>query len=165
MARMALRRFARRAAHITETVGVYAVLFIMVLTVIDVIGAKVFVRPVRGSTELVGFAQLVAIAGGMAMACFAGRHVALEFVVERLPQGVQRVVQGFVAVLGLLLFGLLSWQSYLYGKVLAASGQIASTARIPFYPFAYALAVLSAVTALFFAADLGRALAGERQEP
>lgn len=161
---MAFRRFAQRAAHVTETLGVYAVLFIMVLTVIDVIGAKVFVRPVRGSTELVGFAQLLAIAGGMAMACFAGRHVALEFAVDRLPAPAKRVVQAIVAVLGLVLFGVLSWQSFLYGKALAGSGQIASTARIPFYPFAYALAVLSAVTVLYFVVELGRAVLGERQE-
>ena len=99
---MGLRRFARRAAFISETVGVYAVLFILALTVVDVIGAKVFLRPVRGSTELVGFAQLVAIAGGMAMACFAGRHVALEFVVDKLPKPAQRprppiIIGGFGA--------------------------------------------------------------------
>jgi len=162
---MAFRRFAERAAHVTETLGVYAVLFIMILTVIDVVGAKVFVRPVRGATELVGFAQLVAIAGGMAMACFAGRHVALEFVVERLPAVPKRVVEAVVALLGLFLFGVLAWQSFLYGRALASSGQIASTARIPFYPFAYALAVLSAVTVLYFVVELVRAVRGERQEP
>jgi len=162
---MGLRRFARRAAFVSETVGVYAVLFILALTVVDVIGAKVFLRPVRGSTELVGFAQLVAIAGGMAMACFAGRHVALEFVVDKLPKPAQRFVQALVGALGIVLFGLLAWQSFLYGRALSVSGQLAATARLPFWPFAYALGVFAAVTGLFFLSDIVRALAGDGQEP
>src|SRR5690606_15059050 len=153
-----------RPAHVTDTLGVYAVLFIMVLTVIDVIGGWVYVRPARATTGPVGYAQLLAPVGGTAMAFFARRHRASGFGGDRPAATATRVAQGIVAVLGLVLFGVLSWQSFLYGKALAGSGQIASTARIPFYPFAYALAVLSAVTVLYFVVELGRAVLGERQE-
>lgn len=153
-------RWTKRLAGWAETAAVIAVLAMLAMTVIDVVGAKVFLKPLRGSTELVGFAQLVAMTGGMAMASFAGRHVALEFVTDKLPKPLQRVGHGLVALLGLGLFAILSWQSMLYGRSLAVSGQIASTAGLPFYPFAYALGVFMGLMALYHGADLVRALAG-----
>lgn len=157
-------RWTRRLSEWAETVAVVAVLAMLAMTVIDVVGAKVFLKPLRGSTELVGFAQLLAMTGGMAMASFAGRHVALEFVTDKLPKPLQRVGHGLVAVLGVALFTIVSWQSMLYGRSLAVSGQIASTAGLPFYPFAYALGGFMGLMALYYAADFVRVLAGVETE-
>ncbi|MBO8140729.1 MAG: TRAP transporter small permease [Firmicutes bacterium] len=157
-------RLMERVAHDLEAVGVFSVLIVMVVTVVDVIGAKVFRQPLRGATDLVGLAQLVAIGAGLAMACFAGRHVALEFIVDRLPRRWRQAVQLVVGVLGLGLFGLLARESWRHGRSLALSGQLTSTAGLPYYPFAYALALFAFVTALYFTADIARSLAAGNQD-
>lgn len=124
------------------------------------VGAKIFLRPLRGATELVGFAQTVAIATAMAVGLFTGRHITIEFFVSRLPKRVQVTSNRLVSVLGFAFFVLLAWQSYLYGGSLKRAGEISSTAHIPLYPFAYVVAFSAAVASLFFLAELLRSFEG-----
>ncbi|HEX6988064.1 MAG TPA: TRAP transporter small permease [Bacillota bacterium] len=154
-------RWIRRAALGAETVGVAAALLMLLFTVVDVVGSKVFGRPLRGSTELVGFAQVVAISAGLAMSFQSGRQITIEFLVARLPRLLRRAVQVPVSVVSLGLVGLLAWEALRYGAALAASGQVSSTAGLPFYPFAYALGAFAGVCALYFAWESWIAARGE----
>lgn len=149
-----------RLARWSESVGVVAVWVMLVLTVIDVVGAKLFAKPLRGSIELIGFAQVVAMAGGLAMSFLVGRQIELELLVSKLPASVQKVIHVFVTVLSLALFTVLSHQSFLYGKSLLRAGQRSSATGVPFYPFAYVLGVFAAVTALYFLGQLIKAVSG-----
>lgn len=158
---MRLREGARQVAAWAEWVGVVAVWVMLAFTVVDVVGAKVFLKPLRGSTDLVGFSQVIAISAGLAMACFAGRQIELEFLVNRLPSGLRRGCRVLVSLLSLALFVVLARESWLYGRSLQASGQIGSGAPIPYYPFAYALGVFAAVAALYFVAEAVGAIRGE----
>ena len=54
-------------------------LLMMVVTCIDVIGAKVFLYPLVGSIDIVKLSQLVAISFAAASALILGNHVQVEF--------------------------------------------------------------------------------------
>lgn len=151
---MRFRHLAERLAGYGEWVGVVAILIILTLTAVDVVGAKVFRSPLRGATELVGLAQVVAVGGAMAMGLFKGRHITIEFFVSRLPRFAQVLTRGLISLLGLGLFGVLAWKSFTYGHSLRTAGQITSTAAIPFYPFAYVLALFAALAVLYYMAEL-----------
>lgn len=154
-------RWIHRVALGTEAAGVAAVLLMLLFTVVDVVGSKVFARPLRGSTELVGFAQVVGISAGLAMSFRAGRQITIEFLVDRLPALLRRVVRLGVSVVSLGLVGLLAWESLRYGRSLAAAGQLSSTAGLPVYPFAYLLGLFAAVCAVHFAWEAWLAARGE----
>jgi TRAP-type C4-dicarboxylate transport system permease small subunit len=123
-----------------EAVGVFALLTMMVITCIDVMGAKIFLLPVLGSIDFVMLAQLVAISFGTASALLLGRHVTVEFFVMLLPGRLQAAVEAVVNLLGILLFAIITWRLVIYGFYMQTGGEVSPTARIPLYPFAYGIA-------------------------
>jgi TRAP-type C4-dicarboxylate transport system permease small subunit len=144
------RLLSENIAKLVEWIGVAGVLFMLLVTVIDVIGAKIFLNPLRGATEIIGFAQIVAISCTIAVGLFLGRHISIEFFVDRIPGLVQKGINLFISSLGLILFILLSRKSYTYGLSLKKAGEISSTAYIPFYPFAFVITICAAVSLLYF---------------
>jgi len=152
----------RRVAGGLEWVGLLGLMFMMLFTLIDVIGSTVFNKPLRGATELVGYVQIIAIGGAVAIAFYADRHIAIDFLVLHLPKAVKKVVNKFVAVVCLAFFIILGWQSFVYGAALQKSGELSSTAHLPLYPFAYFVAFAAVIAALYFVDQLLPIRAGER---
>ncbi|MDD4873977.1 MAG: TRAP transporter small permease [Dehalococcoidales bacterium] len=116
------------------------VVSMLVLTVSDIIGIKIFNSPVPGSIELVAFLGVVITAFGLAYTQSQHSNIQVEFFVTRLPKRIRAGVNAFILLLCIILFTLLSWQSVKYGLVLQQTGEVSMTSRIPFYPFIYATA-------------------------
>jgi TRAP-type C4-dicarboxylate transport system permease small subunit len=131
----------KRVSSWLEWVGLLAVLLMIFITCIDVIGAKLFLRPVFGAIDIVMLAQLIAIAFAAGATLLIGRHVEVEFFVTMLPKKPQALVDAFVQLLGLALFVLMVWRLILYAHALQVTGEVSSTARIPLYYFAYGVAL------------------------
>lgn len=117
-----------------ERIAMVGLVGIIMATLIDVIGAKIFTKPLSAGTEVVYFLQVVAIAGSLAAAKIDGKHIRLEFV-DSLPRRIKNIVNFLVAVLGLGLFFLLAWQSYEYAQTLRIAQEVTAASRIPIYPF------------------------------
>ena len=124
-----------------ELVGLVAMIFLVFITTLDVIGAKVFTRPVFGTLDAVMLSQVVAISFSAAITLIVGRHVEVEFLVMLFPQRVQRVLDLLVKLLCLVLFLTLVWQLAAYAYHLQIKHEETPTARIPLYPFAYGAAL------------------------
>jgi TRAP-type C4-dicarboxylate transport system permease small subunit len=108
-----------------------------------VIGAKIFLRPVPGSLDIVMQAQLVAVAFSMAATLMVGRHIRVTFLLPYLPGRLKVVVEVIIQVFCFLLFALIVWRLGVYGYSLQKGGEVSSTVRIPLYPFAYGIAIAS----------------------
>lgn len=133
-------KFNRRVGGILEWVGVVGLLLIMVITCVDVVGAKVFQWRLFGALDMVMLSQAVAIAFGLGITLIVGRHIQVEFIFSRLPGRVQAFIDIINHLLSLTLFGLIIWQLCLLGYSFKLSGEYSATARIPYYPFAYGIA-------------------------
>ena len=132
--------FNRKISLAIEWVGVVGLLSVMVITTVDVISAKVFLKPVFGALDIVMQAQLIAISFAAAATLITGRHVAVEFFVALLPKPLRRGVDVFVNLIGLALFVVLVWRLTGYAYALQIENEVTPTARIPLYPFAYGAA-------------------------
>ena len=141
-----------------EAIGVIGLLTMMVVTCLDVLGSKLFLRPVFGSIDIVVFAQIVAVAFGAASALILGRHVQVEFFVILLPRRAQAAVDVIVSALGLFLFVLIVWRLTLYGQYMQIGPEVSATARIPLYPFAYGIAIACVPVCVVFVLDLVNAV-------
>jgi TRAP-type C4-dicarboxylate transport system permease small subunit len=148
------RLLAENLAKLLEYVGIVGLLFMLLVTVVDVIGAKVFLNPLRGGMELVGFGQIVAISCTMAIGLFFNRHISIELLVYRLSGRVQKHINLIVSFLGLILFILLTCYSCAYGLSLKKAGEISSSANIPFYPFAFIIAIGAASASIYYLNDI-----------
>ncbi len=117
-----------------ERIAFIGIVGMIIATIIDVIGAKIFSKPLAAGTEIVYLLQVIAIAGGLAFAKIEGRHIRLEFV-DSLPKTAKGLFHFLAAILGLGLFVILSWKSFEYAQSLKNVGEVTVVSRIPFYPF------------------------------
>ena len=123
-----------------ERIAIIGVVVMILGTMIDVIGAKVFNWPLPPGTEAIYLPQVIAIAGALAISKIDGRHVRIELI-DRLPQPALGIVHSIVALLGLGLFALLAWGSYEYAQALRINHEVTATSKIPIYPFALWMAL------------------------
>lgn len=119
-----------------ERIAMVAIVGIIISTLIDVVGAKIFHKPMAAGTEVVYFLQIIAIAGALAFAKIDGRHIRLEFV-DSFPRVLRGVLHFIAALLGFALFAVLIWESYEYGQSLRISHEVTSASRIAIFPFVF----------------------------
>jgi TRAP-type C4-dicarboxylate transport system permease small subunit len=136
-----IERYNRRLSNWFEWLAFLGLLVMMVVTCVDVVGAKVFRWPLPGSLDIVMLAQTVAIAFGCSMALILGRHIQVEFFVKLLPRRLGTVINSVVFFLGLGLFMVIVWRLTALGHLMQTSGDYSATIHIPYYPFAYGIAL------------------------
>ena len=147
-------KFNRKLSEGVQWIGFAALFFIVVLTCVDVVGAKVFRAPIFGALDFVILAQLIAVSFGVAITLIMGRHVQVEFFVMLLPKRLQSSIDCIVNFLGLSLFIVIVWRLFEYGYGMQIGGEESMTARIPLAPFAYAAAVGCIPVCLIFVQKL-----------
>jgi TRAP-type C4-dicarboxylate transport system permease small subunit len=151
-------KFNRLVSSWFEWVGLAGLLVMMFITCIDVIGAKLFLRPVFGAIDIVMLSQVVAISFAAAMTLILGRHVQVEFFITRLPRRVQAVTDSIVFFLGLFFFVLVVWRLCVHGYHFQTGGEMSATARIPLYLFAYGVSFASIPVCLVLLLDFLKSL-------
>jgi TRAP-type C4-dicarboxylate transport system permease small subunit len=102
-----------------------------------------FLKPIPGTYELVSFLGTVTAAFAMAHTSIKGGHVSVSLVTRLLPKRVRTVVRIITNSLALVLFGLLTWRSILYGEELRFFGEVSMTLQLPYYPFVHGVAFAS----------------------
>ena len=153
-----LDKLTRSFSWSLEWVGVIGILLMFLVNFIDVMGAKLFIWPLPGSVEIISFSQIVAIAPAIAFTLILGRHIRVEFIIDRFPKRIRAAISSISSFLSLILFVLIIWQSFLYGQSLQKAGEIGSTSYLPFYPFAYLIAFCSVPVCLVFLIEVLKSL-------
>lgn len=149
-----------RIAKVGTAVACLGAIFIVGVTFVDVMGSKLFNRPVVGSYELVMLSQVLVIGLVGAEVFLRGRHVQVEFFVDMMPKWARWGVMAFVACLSLLLFGLLTIEGFAYGESLRRVKETSGTINLPLFPFAYVLGASAFLLVLVLARHLIRILKG-----
>jgi TRAP-type C4-dicarboxylate transport system permease small subunit len=126
-----------------------ALLAMLVVSVVDVAGNKIFHQPLQGTSEYVSFLALITTAFAVTYSIIEKAHVQVDIFIDKLPVRVKASVELFVMMASLGLFILLGWSSIRYGIKLYSSNTLSMTQRIPIYPFAYAIAFACVPTAMY----------------
>jgi TRAP-type C4-dicarboxylate transport system permease small subunit len=124
-----------------EWIAFWAIFFMVVLTCVDVMGAKLFRSPVFGSLDVMMVAQLIVVSFAAGMTLIRNRHVQVEFFVILLPRRIQSAIDCLIQLLCLGLFVLIVWRLFMHGYHLQTGGEETATAHIPLAPFTYASAL------------------------
>ena len=151
-------KFNGRLSGWLEWIGIAGLLLMVLATVIDVVGAKLFTWRLLGAIDIVMLAQIIAISFAAAATLIIGRHVSVEFFVSILPQRAQTIIEIFVSFLGLSLFSLITWRLVVLGYSYQTSGEATATIYIPLYFFAYAIAFACIPISLIYLVELGKSL-------
>lgn len=147
-----------------ESLGLAAALFMVALTCVDVLGGKLFLRPVPGSLDMMMLAQLIAVSFAAGAALLQRRHVAVDFFVARLPRRARAVLESTVSLACLIFFAIAAWRLLAHGLELQRSREVTATAAIALAPFAYAAALAMVPVCLVLLQQFLRSLAGARSD-
>ncbi|GAK58169.1 TRAP transporter, DctQ-like membrane protein [Candidatus Vecturithrix granuli] len=152
-----LRNYCLTAARKLNVIAAIAIVLMMSLTCADVI-LRLFRRPVPGTYEMVSFLGTIVVSFALAHTSAEKGHVAVSLIVRLFPAKVQTIIESMIAVLGMILFGLIAWQSLLYGLSCQRAGEVSLTLQIPFYPVIYGVAFGSAAVCAVLLIDLINAI-------
>jgi len=121
-------------------VAAVCVIAMMLLTVSDVI-LRFLRHPIPGTYEMVGFLGALFVSFSLAYTSIMGLHIAVDFVVRKLPPAARKIIEGVGEATGLVLFILLTWQCVKYGIDIKNAGEVSLTLQVPVYPFVFGVAV------------------------
>jgi TRAP-type C4-dicarboxylate transport system permease small subunit len=134
-----------------------AVVIMMVLTCSDVI-LRLFGHPILGTYEMIGFSGSVVISFALAYTSLERGHIAVELLVDRLPQRLQFFMNSVNSIIGVALFGIITWQSFVYAADLRKSGEVSLTLQFPTYPFVYGISAGCCLLCLVLLVDAIRSI-------
>lgn len=143
---------AAAAAILDIVLGVIATIdlvFLTMVTVVDVVGRYLFDAPLRCADELSVFALAVAVFAGLPLAIARGGLISVEILVLHLPRRLRRIAKLVTDTISALFLAYAGWQLVAKAGKLAAYGDATMFLRIPTAPFAWGMAA-----ACFFAAAL-----------
>ena len=119
-----------------HSVGVGVLAMMMLLTAGDVTLRYVFNRPIIGSYDLTEYMMAIVVSFGLAYCAFLKGHVRVDLIVSHLPQRLQAAIDSITGLFGFILFSIITWQSFVYMKLLFGSGMESTVLLIPRFPFA-----------------------------
>jgi TRAP-type C4-dicarboxylate transport system permease small subunit len=122
-----------------NAVSCTAIITMTLLTCADVV-LRLFGHPILGTYEMIGFLGSIVVSFSLAYTSVEKGHVSVEILVEKLPEKLQFVIDGIGAIIGAILFGLITWQSAVYALDMKSSGEVSMTLQMPVYPFLLGIA-------------------------
>lgn len=137
----------RWATSALAAVAGSAVVVMIGVTCVDVVG-RWFGHPLTGIYDVVELLGAIAITGALPYTTACKGHVAIDFLVHKLPGRVSKAIDILVHLVTISMFAFLTWRFIQYGMELKASGQVTLTLRWPIFWMPYWMALCSAVMLL-----------------
>lgn len=130
----------------------------MFLTALDVGLRYIFNSPIPGALELVEYMMALIVPFALAITAFNKAHIGVEIVMDRFPKRFRAGVACVTNLAVFALYGMITWQSFIFIFQQHDSGMTSAVLLIPQYPFVASLtaafALLSLITLMHFLENL-----------
>ena len=159
-------RFERIIVKITNMsngIAAAAIVFIRLLTSLEVI-LRIFRVSIAGSYDLVGLCSTLAISFSLGYTSLQKGHISVDLIIRRFSYSTQRIIKFINTCIAFTLFGILTWQSFLYTIQLKNAGEVSPTLQISIYPFVLGLTLGSLLLCLVLIVEGMRILRGADPE-
>ena len=121
--------------------GSYVLFGMMLLTIFDVIGRYIFNEPITGAYEITEAMMVTLVFFFIGYAQATKSHVAVDLVVNLLPQKLRVLIDIITHTLSLLMMILIAWMSMLRWLELMRIKEYTAILHIPVSPFLLILAL------------------------
>jgi len=128
-------------SRVMNRIASIALFVMMVLTMVDVFGRKVFSHSIHGAVELTEFLLVILIFFSLAQTEVRNGHVQIDLILSKFGKRVQGVVNAITQLSGSVLCGLITWSTFLYAEKMRLSGEVSQDLWIPKFPFVYVVAL------------------------
>lgn len=123
-------RVLRRASNVLNAVGGTALVFMMLLTVADVVG-RIWGHPIIGTYEVVALSLAAVVDFTMPKVALDRKHVYMEIVIDKLSPTGRALMFTFTRLLCIMLFFLAGYNLLGVENEFRLSGEVSSSIRIP----------------------------------
>jgi TRAP-type C4-dicarboxylate transport system permease small subunit len=130
-----------RLSRDMDKIAGFCIFGVMLLVVSNVFLRAAFRKPILGTYELVGYLTALGVSLSLANCALQQGHIALEFIVDKLPDVIRTGAQAVTHSIALVFWGLSAWNIAKYAQSMLASGVVSPTAQIPVYPFIFIVGV------------------------
>ncbi len=148
------------ASRYIDILGGFILAGVAGLIVANIIMRTLFNNPIVGTYELVGYLTAAAIGLSLAHCAVQNSHIAVGFLVDRLPVTSRRVIGVIVNLPSFVVLSLIAWHLTRYANNIALSGRVSPTIQLPFYPFIILVALGFLMLALVTAIKLAESFLG-----
>jgi TRAP-type C4-dicarboxylate transport system permease small subunit len=109
--------------------------------------------PVSGTYEIVSFLGAVVTAGALGYTQKRKDHIVVDILSDKFPAPVKRALGGVSHALTMVLFSIVAWQTFVFGKRLWQTGELSETLKIAYHPFVFLVCLGFAALALTLLLD------------
>lgn len=148
-----LDRFLRGFAY----AGGAGVLFLMLLTLFDIVTRHVLAMPFLGAFELTELTMALIVALGLPYCAAVGGHVAVDLLGRWLDRPGLAWLGIALHVLGAALMAVIAWRMVLYAMASITRGEATNMLKTPVAPFQLTLAASCAIFAIVLLREAWRA--------
>ncbi|MBF8259312.1 MAG: TRAP transporter small membrane protein component [Actinobacteria bacterium] len=161
---MDLERLSALLRKILMVAGGVALLALTFLATLNVT-LRIFKAPVSGTYEIVSFLGAIVTAGALGYTQKRKDHIVVDILSGKFPAPVKRVLDAVSFAILLVLFSIVSWQTFVYGKRLLQTGELSETLKIAYHPFVFLTALGFAALALTLFLDLLETIWIKKEDP
>jgi TRAP-type C4-dicarboxylate transport system permease small subunit len=148
-----LLKNAEKCARFLYVIGGISLIFIMSLTICDVI-LRLLRMPIVGAYELVCFGSSLVIAFSIPYVSWKRGHIFVDFMINIFPRGVKSGINFLTRCLAIALFILAGWNLMKYAVDLYQVGEVSPTLMLPYYPFVFTVGICCFFQCLSLFCDL-----------
>ena len=131
-----------------------AALLALVLLATSNVAFRILRVPASGTYEVVSFLGAIVTAGALAYTQKRKDHIVVDILSEKFPGPIKRALDGVNYAVTMVLFAVISWQTFVWGRKLWRAGELSETLKIAYYPFVFCVSVGFAALALTLFLDL-----------
>ena len=163
-----IKPYVNKVAEYVSYVSFVCFIAIGLLTVIDVIGQRVFNHPILGAYELVERLMLCAVFCAFAYGQTQKSHINMTLVIDKLPRVPQMIIFSVMSVISVGMAAVLTYAAGVQVGVAHRAGTVTGMLHIPLWPFyiveCAAMAIFSAVLLYDAALAIGAIFSEELAE-
>lgn len=134
------------------------ILFMMFITVGDVLGRYFLNKPIPGTFELTRISLVSIVFLSLGYAQLEKVNISINLLFSRFPKLLQKILEVFISLISLGLFSVVSWQLIMYADRISSAGQYTTVLRLPMHPWIFVAAVGALLLCLALLWDLIEAI-------
>ena len=122
--------------------------YVFLISVADIIMNKLMKNPINWAFDSIGLFAVVASACAIPEVQVQHAHIEVGILEKRLPPFWRKVTNSSVNLLGIILWGIIAWRSFIYGMDILKSGEISMSVGMLIYPFIWLQGICAIVLVL-----------------
>ncbi len=127
-------------SRVLDRIAAFCIVAMMTVVVINIVLRVTLGRPLLGTMDYVNILMAMTIGLGLAYCGLKNGHIAVEFIVEKLSDRSQAVINIIINLIAVLFWGATAWYMAEYARNMMVTNLLAGTISIPLYPVFYLVA-------------------------